>query len=206
MEIGNKEKRLGINDSDDRRFIGKVRSKEEFVFVSTCRLVPIKNLDRLLRAFAALVKDNPDRSISLQIIGEGLERQNLEFSIKNLDLGTKVELVGFSTNVGSYLSEADVFILPSLREGSSVSLAEAMTAGLPTIVTKIGGAAEILGNSNSGILINPLDTAEIQQAMQTILDFSDVERNEMGIRAQEEAKRFSVESYLQSLLGVYHGN
>lgn len=176
---------------------------KNFVFVTTCRLVPIKNLDRLIAAFAGLVKTYSERSIILKIIGDGPERENLEFRIQNSGLEKRVELLGFQSDVWSYLAEADAFILPSLREGSSVSLAEAMTAGLPSIVTKVGGATEILGNSQSGILIDPLSTYEIQHAMQSILDLSEEERNEMGKRAQEEAKRFSVDNYIKNLLSVY---
>jgi glycosyltransferase involved in cell wall biosynthesis len=150
-----------------------------------------------------LVEENPNRPLLLRVVGDGPELKNLEFIIQNLELGTKVELVGFQTDVGPYLWEADAFILPSLQEGSSVSLAEAMTAGLPSIVTKVGGAPEILGKSQSGILIDPLSTSEIQNAMQSFLDLSVDERKEMGQRAQEEAKRFSVENYIESLMSVY---
>lgn len=173
------------------------------VFITTCRLVPIKNLDRLILAFSNLVEVNPGRKINLRILGDGPERENLEFRILNSELNANVEMLGFQSNVWPYLAEADAFVLPSLREGSSVSLAEAMSAGLPSIVTKVGGASEILGNSKSGILIDPLNTSEIQQAMQSILDLSEDERKELGLRAQEESKRFSVDNYFKELMKVY---
>jgi glycosyltransferase involved in cell wall biosynthesis len=194
--------------SDRQEVEASVGSKQRpengaFAFVTTCRLVPIKNLTRLIQALEGLVEENPNRPLLLRVVGDGPELKNLEFIIQNLELGTKVELVGFQTDVGPYLWEADAFILPSLQEGSSVSLAEAMTAGLPSIVTKVGGAPEILGKSQSGILIDPLSTSEIQNAMQSFLDLSVDERKEMGQRAQEEAKRFSVENYIESLMSVY---
>lgn len=177
--------------------------RQYFVFVTTCRLVPIKNLDRLIQAFGSLIKANTKRDILLIIVGEGPERENLEFRIQNLELGNNVELLGFQQDIWPYLFAADAFILPSLREGSSVSLAEAMTAGLPSVVTKVGGASEILGKSQSGILIDPLSTSEIQNALQSILDLSVDERKEMGLRAKEEAKRFSAENYINSLMSIY---
>jgi glycosyltransferase involved in cell wall biosynthesis len=177
---------------------------KQFVFVTTCRLVPIKNLDRLLIAFAALVKENQGRQIFLKIIGDGPERENLDFRIQNLELENHVELVGFQQDVWPYLLEANAFLLPSLREGSSVSLAEAMSAGLPSIVTKVGGAPEILGNSQSGILIDPLKTSELQSAMKKMLEIPSEERMSMGQRAKEEAKRFSTEHYIDSLMAIYN--
>ncbi|SFO47769.1 Glycosyltransferase involved in cell wall bisynthesis [Algoriphagus ornithinivorans] len=174
-----------------------------FVFVTTCRLVPIKNLERLIEVFGKLVKGNPDKNLRLRIVGDGPERDNLEFRIRNSELGNQLEIVGFQPNVWPFLEEADAFILPSLREGSSVSLAEAMTAGLPSIVTQVGGTAEVLGDSNSGILIDPLSIESIQSAMQQLIDLSPEECQAMGERAKKEAERFSVESYLEALLQIY---
>lgn len=176
----------------------------DFVFVTTCRLVPVKNLKRLIHAFGGLVKVNPDRKLRLRIIGNGPDRESIQKEIRKMGLEKKVEILGFQSNIWPFLEESNVFVLPSLREGSSVALAEAMTAGLPSIVTQVGGASEILGNSNSGILINPFNTSEIQHGLQSILDLSEDMRKEMGLRAQNEAKRFSVDSYIQSLLSVYN--
>lgn len=175
-----------------------------FRFVSTCRLVPIKNLDRLLEAFVGLVKANPDRNMRIEIVGDGPERENLELKIQQLELGNQVKLVGFQQDIWPFLFKADAFILPSLREGSSVSLAEAMTAGLPSILTKVGGASEILGNSQSGILIDPLNTSEIQAAMQQLIDLSPSQTQTMGAKAKEEAKRFSTEQYSDTLMSIYN--
>lgn len=176
----------------------------KFVFVTTCRLVPIKNLDRLIEAFAELVKENPGWDLLLRIVGEGPERENLERKSREQGIGNRVEFVGYQEDVWPFLMESEAFVLPSLREGSSVSLAEAMTVGLPSIVTQIGGADEILGDSQSGFLIDPLDTFSIQSAMQQMLDLSHEERQAMGERAKKEAQRFSVENYIKELLNIYH--
>lgn len=177
----------------------------KFVFVTTCRLVPIKNLDRLIQSFAGLVERNPDRELFLKIVGEGPERENLERISRELGIGNRIKFEGYQRDVFLLLLEADAFILPSLREGSSVSLAEAMTAGLPSIVTNVGGAAEILGDSQSGFSINPLDVNSIQTAMQKLIDLGPEQRQAMSDRAKKEAQRFSVETYIQNLLSIYHG-
>ncbi|MDF2159398.1 glycosyltransferase [Algoriphagus sp. CAU 1675] len=196
------EKKMKFREEVER--IEKI--DEYFVFVTTCRLVPIKNLDSLIQAFGALVKENPDRKLLLRIVGDGPERENLEFRIQNLELGNQVEMFGFQSNIWPFLQESHAFVLPSLSEGSPVALAEAMSVGLLSIVTQVGGASEILGSSQSGILIDPLNTLEIQGAMQKILDLPNQERRAMGERAKEEAKRFSVENYISSLLDIYRTN
>lgn len=180
------------------------KADKSFVFVTTCRLVPIKNLGRLIEAFGGLVKGNPDKNLRLRIVGDGPERENLEKEIRDKGLENRVEILGFQEDIWPFLFESDIFILPSLREGSSVSLAEAMTVGLPSIVTQVGGASEILGESQSGFLIDPLDSNSIQSAMQQMLDLSQEERHAMGQRAKKESQRFSVDTYIKELMNIYH--
>ncbi|MBW3466600.1 glycosyltransferase [Arthrospiribacter ruber] len=177
--------------------------KTDFVFVTTCRLVAIKNLERLIEAFSQLVLHTNDSNPRLHIIGDGPDREKLETLCYSKELTGYVNFLGFQENVLPFLKEADVFVLPSLSEGSSVSLAEAMAFGLPSIVTKVGGASEILGNSNSGFLIDPLDTQDLKNSMLKMISLSPDERKAMGQRAKEQAKSFSVDHYLESLLNVY---
>lgn len=174
-----------------------------FVFVTTCRLVPIKNLGRLIEAFDELVRENPDKSLKLRIVGDGPEQDNLERKSREQGIGNRIEFVGYQEDVWSFLMAADAFVLPSLREGSSVSLVEAMAVGLPSIVTQVGGASEILSDSHSGFLIDPLDSNSIQSAMQQMLNLSHEERQTMGERAKKEAQRFSVDNYIKELMNIY---
>jgi glycosyltransferase involved in cell wall biosynthesis len=188
----------------DLTFPEIVADEKCFVFVTTCRLVPIKNLDRLILCFYELVKSNPHLNFALWIIGEGGERENLRELTIQKKLTHCVRFFGFRESVHQFLLAADVFILPSLSEGSSVSLAEAMMTGLPSIVTEVGGAKEILGGSRSGILVNPKSSDSILAAMQSIVDLSESERIEMGRRGKIESRRFSVDVYLAELMQVYN--
>lgn len=180
-----------------------IADQNGFVFVTTCRLVPIKNLGRLIHCFGELVKSHPQKDFALWVIGDGIEKEKLKELTKELEISNRVRFLGFKESVHEYLKAADVFILPSLSEGSSVSLAEAMIAGLPSIVTEVGGAKEILGNSRSGVLVNPNSTDSILAAMQSLVDLSEEEREEMGQRAKIESKRFSIEVHVEDLLAVY---
>jgi glycosyltransferase involved in cell wall biosynthesis len=78
-----------------------------------------------------------------------------------------------------------------------------MVVGLPSIVTQNGGASEILGQSQSGILIDPLQSKSILSAMQHLLGLRKEERQAMSESAQKEAKRFSTEHYIDSLMSIY---
>ncbi|SHN31756.1 Glycosyltransferase involved in cell wall bisynthesis [Cyclobacterium lianum] len=174
-----------------------------FVFISTCRLVPIKNLDRVISAFLELSIDYASRSLELWIVGDGPLKENLVRKLKNNGLMNSVKLWGYQNDIFYFLKHADVFVLLSLSEGSSVSLAEAMVAGLPSVVTSSGGASELLGESRSGILVDPLDLSEIKKAMSFILNMTELERIEMGKRAQNEIKKFHIDKYLKSIISIY---
>src|SRR5690606_23157103 len=135
--------------------------EENFTFITVARLVPIKNIEGLLVAFSQIETNNK----SLIIIGDGSSRDSLSQLAISLGIASKVLFLGFQSVVSQFLVQADCFVLPSFSEGSSVALAEAMMAGLPSIVTIIGGASEILGESNSGILIDPCDAFDLKNAM-----------------------------------------
>jgi glycosyltransferase involved in cell wall biosynthesis len=177
--------------------------EKPFVFVTTCRLVPVKNLGRLLDAFARLTKEFPDKSIELWIVGDGPLREVLENQSKELVIADKVKFWGFQGNIFPFLKKADVFVLPSLSEGSSVSLVEAMYVGLPSIVTQVGGTPEIIGKSEAAFFIDPQNEDSIVKALFYFLNHSNYQREVIGLRAIKESKRFSVENYLNKLLNIY---
>jgi glycosyltransferase involved in cell wall biosynthesis len=190
----------------DKTVLSEIRNSNEnlpFVFISTCRLVPVKNLDRLINAFSKVVTSYPQSSFELWLVGDGPLRIILENQSKDMGIAEKVRFLGFQNNVYQFLAKADVFVLPSLSEGSSVSLVEAMSMGLPSVVTKVGGAGEILGGSDSGILVDPLDEASIFEALSFFVTLSDNQKMEMGKRGAMEADRFSVDKYLEKLLAIY---
>ncbi|PSL01256.1 glycosyltransferase [Cecembia rubra] len=222
VEIGDREKRLS-NSSLDFSLRASVRidkgkpfsfgeavsdgieseERKPFVFVTTCRLVPVKNLDRLITAFARLRNEFSEKTIELWIVGDGPLRESLENQSKELGITENVKFWGFQENVYPFLENSDVFVLPSLSEGSSVSLVEAMSVGLPSIVTKVGGTLEIIGNSKSAFLIDPLDEYSIFKALYDYIDLSKDQRTVLGQRAQIESTRFSVENYSNRLLNIY---
>lgn len=179
------------------------KKEKPFVFVTTCRLVPVKNLDRLIRAFARLCNEFSEKAFELWIVGDGPLRESLENQSKKLGVSDKVIFWGFQENVFPILEKADAFVLPSLSEGSSVSLVEAISVGLPSIVTKVGGTQEIIGGSESAFFIDPLDEDLIFKALSDCVNLAKNQRAVLGQRAIIESKRFSVENYLNQLLNIY---
>ncbi len=128
--------------------------------VTAGRLVPVKNHNLLLDAFAVVHKTIPDSE--LIIYGEGPLRQVLEDKAVSMGLGECVRFPGFSQNVVDSIKDASVFVLSSDYEGMPNALAEAMAIGLPCVSTDYdgGGVHDLIENNINGIIVpcNDCDT------------------------------------------------
>ena len=180
----------------------KESSRNQLVFITVSRLTAIKNIKSVILALGEIIHGTDYRP-KLMIVGEGEERDNLENITGEKQIEDYVRFEGYQADVFDFLSQADVFVLPSYSEGSSLALAEAMHLGLSSVVTKTGGASEILGDSASGILVDPYSLQEIKDAMLDFLNMDSTERMEMGRRAKSQAAKFSKENYCKELLALY---
>ena len=118
--------------------------------VFTGRLHPQKNLGLLLDAWPKVAEAT---GASLVLVGQGEEREALIARAARLGVGDRVHLAGGVADPAEYLRAADVFALPSLAEGMSNSLLEAMATGLPCLATAIGGNTDLLAKGPAGLLL-----------------------------------------------------
>ena len=138
------------------------------VIVGAGRLLPQKNFDLLLRAFARVRAGRPVR---LLILGEGRDRPRLEARVRELGLSADVALPGHIPNPYTALSRAALFVLSSDWEGMSLVLAEALACGCPVVSTDCpSGPAEILDGGRYGRLVPVGDERALAQAMAATLD------------------------------------
>ena len=104
-------------------------------FISVGRLIESKGYSDLIRSFSLLEREN--KKVSLTICGEGPGRLRLGDLIKELDLSTKVRLVGLVNDIPKKLQDSDYFIFPTYYEGLPGSIIEAMLSGIPIICSDI---------------------------------------------------------------------
>ena len=116
------------------------------------RLVNAKDFGTLIEAVRILRDRGYD--VSLDIAGEGPERERLQAHISRLDLNSRVRLAGLQP-AGQFLDEIDMFVMSSRREGVPVSLLEAMARGLPVVATGVGGIPEVVEDGVHGLLCEP---------------------------------------------------
>ncbi len=119
------------------------------------RLISIKGHEILLEAAALVLQSGVD--LELTIVGDGPERDTLERSARRLGIAESVDFPGFvgQDDIGDQYARADVFCLPSLREGVPVVLMEAMASGLPVVASGIMGIPELVEHERVGLLVPP---------------------------------------------------
>ena len=158
------------------------------------RLTHQKGFDVLLQAFAMIAPRHPDWT--LDVWGDGPERDRLAARIEALDLQTRAHLRGLSTHPRSWMSGADIFVLSSRYEGFPNALAEAMAAGLPVAATDCEfGPADMIESGRSGLLVPQEDSAALAEAMDALIaDRELCER--LGQGAHRAMERFRSERVL----------
>lgn len=150
-------------------------------------LLSVKGQDILCRAVARLQA----YKIALDIIGDGPDMDQLSQLCSDLGLNGSVRLMGRRTPeyLSSHLREYDMFVLPSLTEGFGLSVAEAMAAMLPVVVSDIEGPREIVCGGRYGHLFKAGDIDGCASAIQSVIEHYDTEAS------LDEAYRHIVESY-----------
>jgi glycosyltransferase involved in cell wall biosynthesis len=128
-----------------------------FVVGYVGRLEPGKNVDTLLRAIALL----PGVHIQGVIVGEGTLRRDLERTAVQLGIGDRTHFFGYRSDRLSFLTDLDVFVLPSASEGIPRCLMEAMACGVVSAATDIPGCRDLVSDGKSGRLFREDDPAAL---------------------------------------------
>ncbi|MBI5943585.1 MAG: glycosyltransferase family 4 protein [Chloroflexi bacterium] len=162
----------------------KMNLADKVVMIFVGRLSPQKSLPTLLQA---LEKSLPAcSSLHLLLVGDGPDRAALEEQARQLGIDGHVTFLGNQADVRPYLNAADMFVLPSISEGISNSLLEAMSAGLTCVATPVGGNVEILNGGRCGVLLPAGDVFAWSESL-TELGNDPQKRESLGLAAQKQA-------------------
>jgi sugar transferase (PEP-CTERM/EpsH1 system associated) len=143
----------------------------DWVVGTVGRLDPVKNQALLVEACAMLVvqDDEARRRLRLVIVGEGQEHAALAQRIAQAGMADRTWLAGNRSDIPGLLRCLDCFTLPSIAEGTSCTLQEAMATGLHIIATRVGGNADLLGNGRFGLLVSSGSASELAAALANVL-------------------------------------
>jgi glycosyltransferase involved in cell wall biosynthesis len=166
------------------------------------RLVPDKGQDDLLRAAVTILRRRPDTLFLL--VGTGTSEPMLRRLAAELGITAAVRFLGFRDDVPAITAALDVAVLPSVDcDASPAVLKEALACGVPAVATDIGGAAEILRDGETGIVVPPRDPDRLAAAILSLLD-DPIRARAMGrLGSADVASRFTPDRLAEETLAVY---
>ena len=171
--------------------------KDEFVLLSVGEMTVNKNHRLALQALA-LLRDKPIRYV---LVGRGEQMENLQALARELEISNRVIFTGYRSDVPELYPAADAFFFPSIREGLSVALMEAMASGLPSIVGKIRGNTDLIDDGVEGVYM-PLTPEGAAEAIEKLYDDPEL-RSRLGEAAREKVRRFSAPEVQERMREIY---
>lgn len=159
-----------------------------------------KGLKYLIESAGLLIEDMP--SCIFILIGTGELENKLKKIIKDKRMEKKFLILGKILEASQYLKAFDIFCLPSIKEGLSYTLIEALMAGLPILTTDVGGNPEIVHDGENGFIIKPKDIRALSKKMKLLLQ-NDEMRNRMGECSLHFAVNYKLERMAAETMEVY---
>ncbi len=165
---------------------------------SVGRLAPVKDFGTAIEAVAQLARGGSD--VQLLLVGDGPDRDALARQAEACGLGSRVRFAGKQGRVGPWLAAMDVYVNSSLSEGMSLSILEAMSAGLPLVVTDVGANSQLVGgDSAAGLVVPAGDTTAMAKAIVRLIASPD-ERQSLG---KNSAARFQQNYSADTMVSAY---
>ena len=172
--------------------------KHAVVILTLARLAPNKGHRYLVEAMPQVLHMHPN--IHFLFAGEHDQAEPVLAQISALGLGSHVHLLGFRSDTQQLLAASDFFALPSLAEGFSLALVEALAAGLPTVATDVGGASEVIQPGQGGILVPPANSAALAAALKHLLSLNAAEIQRQRQAARQAAQPFSTQAMAEGVV------
>lgn len=189
-------KNVKIDKNKKREDIGV--PQDAILLLSVGELNANKNHESVIRALANL----NNKKIHYVIAGDGYKHDDLLKIAIELKISNNIHLLGFRSDISELYTVADIFVLPSIREGLNVSIMEAMASGLPCLVSNIRGNTDLI-DLNGGRLFNPKDVRQIKDCINEIISHETEKLNKMGEYNQNKVMKFSDIAVLREIDRLY---
>ncbi len=176
---------------------GKYNLEDKKIVMGIGRFVEQKNFNLLISSMQKVVQNISDAVLVL--VGDGVERNNLFRLTKELGLEDKVLFVGYQQNVGPFLKDADLLVVPSAYEGFGNVVLEALYCGVPAIVSPYVPSVEVVPG---GTLVVENDRDKLARVIEKILSDKRLALN-MVNKGKKEIEKVSFENHVQELKQIY---
>ncbi len=164
------------------------------------RLTPIKAIDVAVDALAQLA---PTSAWHLDVVGDGPLRADLEAQARRRGVGDRVTFHGFRRDVAALMTHSDALVMPSRHEGLPYTLLEAMSLGLPTVASDVGGLAEVLRHEQTGLLVPVGDVGGLAAALSRLETDQELRRRLGAAAAVEQRRGYTLAAMGAGYLEVY---
>lgn len=180
--LGGEDVRMIPNGVDPDEFVPRESQGTEVTVLFVGRLVKNKGPHVFIRSCAELT--SLEKPIEVRIVGTGPMRPSLEEEVQKLGIEGNVTFCGYVESVADELRNADVFCRPSFSEGMPLTLLEAMSSGLPAVVTPVAGVPEVVSDNTTGYLVPTGEIEPLTDALAELIQ-DEEKRREMGKRSRE---------------------
>ncbi len=166
--------------------------QETKVFLSVGELIPRKNHIEVFEALSYLkaTGELDKLGITYLIAGRGRIGKELQSKILEMGLEDHVKMLGFRSDVADVFAASDIYVFPSHQEGLPVALMEAMSVGMPCIVSRIRGNVDLIEEDKGGFFFDSKDSATLVTAIRRMVAASSDTLTKMGAVNQENMKKF----------------
>lgn len=171
--------------------------------VCVARLIERKGQHHLIDAVKKLTDAGVD--VLLSLVGTGDSQKDYERQVCRLNIQNRVRFIGYvpREEINRYYNAAHVFVLPSYNEGMSLAVLEAMAAGLPVIVTRTGGTAELVEDGVNGFIFDWADIKTLANLLR-LLAHDRALAQRMGAVSRSRAMDYSWETIAARFLNLFH--
>ena len=188
---------IKVDRIDMRKTLGL--PEDALIAIAMGDIVPRKNYKAAIEAVAKANRPN----LHYIICGKGPQIDELKSLSANLGIAEQIHFLGFRSDIKELALASDMFLFASLQEGLPRSTMEAMSAGLPCVISKIRGHVDLIENEQGGLLLDVDDIEGFAVALQKMVD-DDAFRKKMGEIAKERVKAFDSEVVRGRINEIYN--
>lgn len=185
------------NEEIKSEFVSSLNSNGEIVILSVGELNANKNHATVLKALSSL-----DLNYKYIICGQGDLRNYLEELASKLCISDKVVFAGYRNDIDKILANTDIFCFPSIREGLSLALMEAVSFGVPCVVSKARGNSDLVVDGLNGYVCDTMEPSEYAIAIQRLANDLQL-RKQMGKNCKKIIQTYSIDNVLNCMKKIY---
>lgn len=178
------------------------RDTSDLILGYVGRISEEKGVKYLIEAVATLKSNGI--SATLMVIGEGPDQVELQQLARERGIYDNVIFLGFQDDISPFLRTMDIFVLPSLTEGTPLALLEAMSANVPVVATRVGGVPDVIDDGITGLLVNPRSHIELAKAIIKLHSDSALKSIVTENASALIEKRYSMASWIAQIQEHYH--